>query len=186
MNFDPHLIVLRGINLLESNKICLDNVIKDKENKSLSCFDGIRQTLPLSAFPSFEIETQNVDSEWATQRGQRHTCSFRCMVTVYAPKIEFREEYLSSLTSAILSIFRNPKNLQFPIGDEIPINGEYRLFAFDSFVSTASYSSTKEGTIGISEFTWTVKVHEKIPDILFRNVHDQLPNIERPIIKTAR
>lgn len=183
MTLNPYLIAMQGIANLEANKVILDNVIRVFETKSLSLYNGIRPTLPVSAFPSFEIELQNVDTEWATCRGQRHTCSFRCLVTVCAPKIGVREEYLAAVTNAVLAIFKNPKYLQFPIGPEHSINGEYQLYAFDSFVNSASYSSVKEGTYGVAEFTWTVKVHERIPDILFRCVSDQAPNIEKPIVK---
>lgn len=189
MNINPHFIALRGINLIQSFKTQIDQIINQYEtNRTLNCFSGIRPTIAAGQFPSFELETENVDTEWGTARGQRHTCSFRCLVTIMSPKIDYREEYLCSLTSAITSILKNPKYLQFPITCENAIDerGKYVLYVFDSLVSSINYSSVKEGTVGVAEFTWTAKVHERMADILFANVPEQLPSINKPLVIEVR
>jgi len=186
MNINPYFISKKAIELISSYKTQIDKVIYDFErNKSLSLFMGIRPTIPNEQFPSFEIESSSVSTEWGTARGQRHTCSFKCLVTVSCPKIEIREEYICAMASAVTSILKNPRNLQFPIYCDNPIDdrGKYSLTVYDSMVNDTAYSSAREGTIGIAEFTWVVKVHEKMADILFSTVPDQLPNIIKPIIK---
>jgi hypothetical protein len=186
MTMNPYSILKRGIDIIDSNKIEIEKVIRVFESKGLSTFDGIRPTLPLSAFPSFEIETEGMNTTWGTTRGQRHTCSFRCLITVAAPNISERESYLNNLTSVVTGLFRNPQNLEFALSREPPSSDCHRLTVYDSFVGDVRYSSAKEGTIGIADFTWVASVHESIPDLLFRNVPTQSPSVLSPVIREIR
>jgi len=187
MNINPHYIAIRAINLIESYKTKMDAIINTYETgKTLTCFSGIRPTIPVNQYPCFEIETQSNDTQWGTTRGQRHTVNFRCLISISCSKLDYREEYICTMASMIVSILQDPKNLQFPIECESPINGRYVLSVYDSMVTSVSYSSTKEGTIGVAEFTWVANVHEKIPDINFTAVPAQMPGIVSPIIKEVR
>jgi len=187
MNINPYYISQRGIDLINSYKSQIDTVISKYETgRTLNCFHGIRPTIPSSQYPCFEIETSTIDTEWATTRGQRHNISFKCLVTISCSKIDFREEYLLKVTSAIISILQDPKNLRFQINCETPMTETpYILSIYDSMVNSVSYS-TREGTIGIGDFMWNTKVHETIPDINFSCVPDQNPGIVTPIIKDIR
>lgn len=187
MNINPYYIAQRGVDLINSYKLQIDSVIaKYETGRTLNCFHGIRPTIPISQYPCFEIETSSVDTEWATTRGQRHNINFRCIITISCSKIDFREEYMLKITSAVVSILQDPKHLQFQIKCETPTTGKgYLLSIYDSMVSSVSYA-TKEGTVGIGEFTWNAKVHETIPDINFSCVPGQIPGIVTPILKDIR
>lgn len=185
MEIDPNLVLDKGIETLKSNLVLINKVIEEFESREFSIYKGIRTTLPVSAFPSLEMEIQGNDSSWYATRVQRHTMSFRCVITITAPTVEDRETYQNRLTSAVASIFKNPQNMRFAIPC---VEGQYRYeaYVYDSFVSDTSYGSTKDGQFGVSEFSWTVNIHERIPDILFNLVPGQVPNIMSPDIKEIR
>jgi hypothetical protein len=108
------------------------------------------------------------------------------MVTVSSSKIDIREEYLLKITSAVVSILQDPKHMQFQIDCLTPTTGRgYLLSIYVSMVNSVNYS-TREGTIGIGEFTWVAKVHETIPNINFSSVPAQIPGIITPIVKVIR
>ncbi|MCK9154625.1 MAG: hypothetical protein M0P12_00775 [Paludibacteraceae bacterium] len=182
MEIDPNIVIDRYILVMKANSVLLNSVISEFESRELSVLKGIRVTLPVSSFPSLEIESVNSESSWYATRVQRHMQNFRCVLTVLAPSVEDRESYQNRLTSAVTSIFKNPQNLQFPIPC---VEGQYRYsaFVYDSFISSVQYSSTRDGFYGVSEWLWTVNIHEAIPDILFSCVPSQIPNILKPIIK---
>lgn len=187
MNINPYYIAQRGIDLINEYKLQIDKVINDYETgRTLNCFHGIRPSIPSSQYPCFEIETSTIDTEWGTTRGQRHNIGFKCMITVSCSKIDFREEYLLKITSAVVSILQDPKHMQFKIQCLTPTTGRgYMLSIYDSMVNSVNYS-TREGTIGVGEFTWVAKVHETIPDINFSSVPAQIPGIVTPIVKEIR
>lgn len=187
MNINPYYIAKRGIDLICSYKPQIDSLISQYEtNRSLNCFHGIRPSIPSSQFPCFEIETTSVDTEWATTRGQRHRISFQCLVTVSCPKIDYREEYLLRMTSAVVSILQDPKHLRFPVDCEtLSMGDKCTLFVYDSMVSSVGYSS-RDGTIGVGNFVWTASVHETIPDANFGCIPSHDPGIVKPTIKEIK
>ena len=186
MNINPYYIAQREIDVINGYKPQIDKVIAEYEtNKTLNCFHGVRPSIPISQYPCFEIETQSIDTEWGTTRGQRHTINFRCLVTISCSKIDFREEYLLRMTSAIASILQDPRHMQFQIQCTTPIGRGYMLSVYDSMVNSVSYAN-REGTIGVGEFTWVAKVHETIPDVNFTSVPAQIPSIVTPIVKEIR
>ena len=171
MRINPYAVLEYAIKLISDNERQLKALIEDFDSEgSLHLFPGIRPTIPVRLMPCFEIETDNLSTVWGTTRGQRHTLSFNCVITVMSPKIEFREEYLTSVTAAVTGMLKNPANLQFPIPCKDVMTGEeFPLMAYDSFVDNTSYSSQKEGTVGVSRFNWVVSVHETIEDSYFDN-----------------
>lgn len=186
MNINPFYISQHALDVINGYKPQIDKLISTYEtNRTLNCFHGIRPSVPISQYPVFEIETSSVDTEWGTTRGQRHTLSFRCLVSISCSKIDFREEYLLAMTSAIVSILNDPRHMQFKVQCTSPIGRGYQLSIYDSIVGNVNYSN-RDGTIGVGEFTWVAKVHETIPDVNFSCVPAQVPSIVSPVVITVR
>ena len=156
-----------------------------QEGKKLSYFKGLRPTLPNSAFPSFEIGTSSASNEWFACHTQKPTFPFRCLVTVSCPKIELGEEYITTLTTYLVSILTDPRHIQIPIiGASVSNQSGQQVQAtiMDAFVPTVDYGSTKDGTIRVADFTWEVKVLEPYPDNYWstaNNIEDGIPTITK-------
>lgn len=188
MNFNPNVVSKHAISLLKKNDPFFNNIISVFETgKSLTCFNGVRPSIPSSHFPTFEIEVGGVQSEWATTRSQRHHATFRCMVTVsVSSDIDFREEYITKLASAIVSVFQAPSNMRFSLWDKSLTGADYRIDSYDSMVSNVTYNSTRDGTIGVSEFNWTVHCDEIINDGEFYINPNMTSGMTAPFNKVVR
>ncbi len=167
MNFNPNLLSKHAILLIQNKDPFFKKIISEWESdgKSITCFNGIRPTIPSTQFPSFEIEVSNVDTEWATTRSQRHHVTFRCMVTVSAASnIDVREDYITKIASSVVSVLNSPSTMRFSLYDKSITDADYRIDCYDSMVSSCSYNSTRDGTIGVAEFSWTCHCDEIIND----------------------
>jgi hypothetical protein len=189
MNFNPNIIALHGINNILKKEPFIKKVINkwEDDGKSLSCYNGLRPSIPSTHFPSFEIEVSNVQSEWATQRSQRHHATFRCMITVScSSNLDAREEYITKLASCITSIFQAPSNLRFSLWDKTLTDSDYRIDCYDSFVSNVTYNSTRDGTIGVAEFSWVTHCDEIINDGEFYLSAGQASGLIAPFQKQVK
>lgn len=166
MNFNPNIVSKHALDLINQKDLFIKKLINEWEtDKNLTCYNGIRPTIPSTQFPSFEIEVSNVQTEWATTRSQRHHATFRCMVTVSASSnLDKREDYITKLASAIVSIFQAPSNMRFSLWDKTLTDSDYRIDCYDSSVSSCTYNSTRDGTMGIAEFSWVTHCDEIIND----------------------
>ena len=188
MNFNPNVVSKHAISLIGKNDPFLKNLILPFEsNKSLTCYNGMRPSIPSSHFPTFEIEVAGVQHEWATTRGQRHHATYRCMVTVsVGSDIDVREDYITKLASAIVSIFQAPSNMRFSLPDKTLTGADYRIDAYDSMISNVTYNSTRDGTIGVAEWTWTVHCDEIINDGEFYINPNTTSGMTAPFNKVVR
>lgn len=188
MYTNPHNIILTMVHLLEQYAPVINKIVRVYEgSKSLNVFEGMRLTLPMAAYPSFEVEPQNASNEWATTRAQRPRHNFRCTLTVKASKEEFGVEYITTLATVISQIMCSPENLQLKIVNETKwdaYGGLWDTYMLNSFVEDITYSSVKEGTMRAAEFSWFVQIHEPFPNSKFKVGDPGLPVIIRPQVIT--
>ena len=154
--------------LFKKQEAITTSIIDNFQNgRKLSFFKGLRPTLPSSVFPSFEIGITSASNEWFATHTQKPTFPFRCLVTVSCPKIDVGEEYITTLTTYLVGILTDPRHIQIPIiGASVWNHDGATLQAkiMDAFVPSIDYSSTKEGTVRVADFTWEVKVLEPYPE----------------------
>ena len=148
-------------------------------------FEGMRQTLPDIAYPSFEIEPGSASNQWATTRAQRPRFNFTCTVTVTNSNESLSVEYISAVASIIAAIMTSPENLQLQILGESkwdPNGGIVDTYVLDSLVEDVSYGASRDGTIRTAEFSWFVLVHEPYPDSKWEIGGSDTPSVLRPLI----
>lgn len=142
MYTNPANITKTLIALLERNSQFINKLIRSYEgNRSLNVFDGIRPTLPIDAYPAFEVEPTSGDNLWATTRAQRPTYNFSCSVTVKVSNIKYGVEYICSLASILSEIMTSPNNLQMRILGEThwDVNGGLiDTYMLDSLVTSVT------------------------------------------------
>jgi hypothetical protein len=152
-------------------------------SRSLSVFEGLRNVLPVDAYPSFEIEPVSAANEWATTRAQRPRYQFTCTLTTRTDNEKLHVEYITTIATVLSEIMTDPQNLQMLIMNETkwtPDGGLLPIYILDSLVEDATYSSTHDGTIRTAEFAWFALVHEPFPDGKFRIGDFLAPTILRP------
>ena len=172
--------------LLDRNSQFINKLIRTYEgNRSLTVLDGMRPTLPIDAYPSFEIEPTNADNLWATTRAQRPTYNFTCTITVKVSNLKYGVEYICSLATMIAEIMTSPNNLQLRVVNEShwDVNGGLvDTYILDSLVNSATYNATKDGTVRTAEFSWFVLIHEPFPESLWYIGDENTPTIIRPLV----
>lgn len=146
----------------------IEQIIRIYEpEKTLNIFEGIRNTLPASAFPSLEIEATNCANQWATTRSQRPRFQFQFTLTVINSNDEMGSEYVCSLATVIGAILTDPTSLHLQIENEVkfdPNDGLVVSFIIDSFTDDITYNASKDGSIRVAEFSHWVQVHEPFAD----------------------
>ena len=152
-------------------------------SRSLTVFKGMRNVLPIDAFPSLELEPTNAANQWATTRAQRPRYSINCTLTTRTDNERLHVEYIGTLANALISIMTSPENLQMTILNETrwdPNGGLVSSVITDSLVEDATYNAVHEGTVRTAEFPWFALVHEPYPDFKFRVGESDQPTILRP------
>lgn len=186
MYTNPHNITLSLINLLQMNAEQINAVVRVYQgNRKLNVFEGMRKVLPVDAYPSFEIESQNAANSWATTRAQRPRYTFQCTLTVRVDNEKYGHEYICTMATALGELMTSPENLQLRIPGETkwtPDGGLVETFVLDSLVDDATYSSAKEGSIRKAQFNWFAMVHEPYPGSKFRVGGSETPTVIRPIV----
>jgi hypothetical protein len=177
-------IIDTAIGLLERNNVQITQLIQAYQPKRyLNVFKGMRQSLPLEAYPSLEIEPTNSSSQWATTRAQRPRYNLQFTLTTRTDNEKLHVEYNSCLTSLIVSIFTSPENLQLIVKNETRWDfngGLVPTVILDSLIEDVTYNSVHDGTIRTSEFSWFCLIHEPFPDSKFRIGESDKPTILRP------
>lgn len=151
---------------------------------TLTVFEGMRKTLPASAYPCLIIEPSGASNEWATTRAQRPRYDFSCTLIVMNDNENYGVEYPATIASTLLNIMTNPMNLNMKIKNETKWDlnaGLVENYMMDSFVDNATFNASKDGTIRTVEFNWWVLVHETWPDRYFVIGKDDFPDIITPV-----
>ena len=189
MYTNPHNIALTLIALLERNSQQINQAVRVYQGRrALNVFEGMRQTLPVQAYPSFEIEPGSAPNEWATTRAQRPRFSFTCTLTVTNANEKYGVEYVATIATVLSEIMTSPQNLQLRILNESkwdPNAGLVDTYMLDSLVDDISYSASRDGTIRTAEFSWFVLVHEPFPETKWRVGGADTPSVLRPLVIAA-
>jgi hypothetical protein len=151
----------------------------------LTVLEGMRATLPIDAYPSFEIEPTNSDNIWATTRAQRPTYNFTCTLTVKVDKPEFGVEYICTVATVLSEIMTDPENLQMKVLNETkwsPEGGLSDQYILDSLVTSATYDALRDGSVRTAEFQWFVTIHEPFPEIKWKIGGSTSPTVLRPAV----
>ena len=175
--------------LLDRNNQFINKVVAYYEGgrRSLTVLEGLRATLPIDAYPSFEVEPSNADNQWATTRAQRPTFNFTCTLTVKVSNPKFGVEYITALATVIAEIMTSPNNLQLRVLNEThwDVNGGLvDTYILDSLVNSVTYNATKDGTIRTAELAWFSSIHEPFPESLWLVGSGDNPTVIRPLILT--
>lgn len=184
--------IIKGIHkVLEANKDQIDRVIKYyRSTDELHIFDGLRKTLPMSAYPSLELEPASASTEWTTTSAQTGEYSVDCYLTIKNSNEELNAEYVSEVTRVILKILNYPDNMSFVIPNEYYPNEQdpehpYPVHIQFANVPSVTYSQARDGSISVVQFTWTGRILEYFKyngdgphEITWK--HDILPGEENP------
>jgi len=183
---NPHNLILTLISLLDRNEQQLNRVVRTYQGKRrLTVLEGMRQTLPATAYPSFEVEPGPAANRWATTRAQRPRFTFACTLTVSNSKEKYGVEYVTTLATVLPQVMTDPTNLQLRILNETkwnPDGGLRDTYMLDSLVEDVSYGASRDGTMRTAEFSWFVEVHEPFPESKWGIGDSSTPSILRPIV----
>lgn len=157
--------IIKGLhNILDANKQQINKVIKYYRNTDeLHVFDGLRKTLPLSAYPCLELDPASASTEWTTTSAQTAEYTIECYLTIRNSNEELAAEYVSEVTRIILKVLNYPDNMSFIIPNEyypnkkdpdnpIPIHIQF------GNISNVTYRSTIDGSITVAQFSWSGRV----------------------------
>lgn len=145
----------------------------------------MRNTLPLDAYPSLEIEPTSGSNQWATTRGQRPRYSLQMTLTTRTNNIKLHVEYITTIATRLVEILTSPENLQLKVANETKwtaYNGLVDTYMTDSLVENVTYNSMFEGTIRTCEFDWFALIHETYPDSKWAIGESNSPTVLRPKI----
>jgi hypothetical protein len=143
----------------------------------------MRPTLPVDAYPSFEIEPTTGSNQWGTTRAQRPRYQLQMTLTTRTDRIELHVEYITTIATRLVEILTSPENLQLQVLNETkwsPYHGLSDTYILDSLVENVTYNSQFEGTIRTCEFDWFALIHEPFPESKWQVGWPDAPTILRP------
>ena len=160
--------IIKGLHgVIEANREQIDTVIKHyRTNDTLHIYDGLRKTLPESAYPSLELEPSSASVEWTHTSAQTGEYQIECYLTLKNSNEEYAAEYVSEVTRSILKILNYPDNMSFIVPNEFyesddPENPDkYPIHLQFGNVSSVTYRNTIDGAITVAMFTWSGRVLE--------------------------
>lgn len=189
MYTNPSNVIKTLAALLDQNAENLNNRVRVYQpTHNLCVFEGMRNTLPVDAYPSLEIEPTSGANEWMTTRAQRPRYEFQCTLTVINQEEKFGVEFIGSIATGIIEIMTSPENLQMRILHETkwdPNGGLSDSYMLDSLVDSVTYNAVHEGTVRTAEFNWWVSVHEPFPESKFSQGLSTTPTVIRPLVIAA-
>jgi len=173
------------MDLLDRNETYINNVVRQYQgSRSLTVLEGMRQSLPARAYPSFEIEPGPAANRWATTRSQRPRYTFTCTLTVSNSKEKYGVEYVTTLATILGEIMTSPENLQLLVLNESRWDANMGLvdtYILDSLVEDISFNASRDGTMRVAEFSWFAEIHEPFPESKWQLGDSNSPTIVRPI-----
>ncbi len=176
------------IELLESTRESIDDIIhfyEGPDKPGIQLYEGVRDTLPVSAFPSLEIESNSVSNGWETTRAQRPNYTLEYKLTLVTENQDLAYEYIATLTTKIAEVLTLPQNLQLQVVNEgrwSPDGFLVETLILDSLVESASYASNAEGNIRQADFSQYVRIHEPFPQLFWGATgNSNSPTVIRPI-----
>lgn len=159
--------IIKGLHgVLDANKNKIDRVIKHyRESDELHIFDGLRKTLPLSAYPSLQLDPASASIQWTHTEAQTGEYSIECYLTVRNSNEEYAAQYISQVSRVILQILNYPDNMSFVIPNEYypnELDPEHPIPIHIQFgnIPNVTYRSTIDGSLTVAQFTWSGRVLE--------------------------
>jgi hypothetical protein len=160
--------IIKGLHgVIEANRENIDRVIRHyRSSDTLHIFDGLRKTLPMSAYPSLEFDPVSAGIEWTHTSAQTGEYQIECYLTVKNSDEEYSAEYISEVTRSILKVLNYPDNMCFRIPNEYyqtddPENPyKYPIWLQFGNVSSVNYRNTIDGSLTVAMFTWSGRVLE--------------------------
>ena len=106
--------------MIKENQEEINSLIRVYNRKdSLHLFKGLRKTLPVTSFPSLEMEATSGGMEWVTTSKMNGEYSIDCILTVNCGNHnEIGLEYICELTRKIVQVFNYPQNMTWIIPNE--------------------------------------------------------------------
>ena len=167
MYISPHNIILGLKGVIEANKRTIDGVIRHyRTTDELHVFAGLRKTLPLSAYPSLELDSDSASTEWTTTSAQTVEYVIQCYLTIRNSNEEMATEYVSEVTRSILKVLNYPDNMCFRVpneyyqSDDAENPRKFPVWLQFGSVSSVTYRSTIDGSCTVAQFTWSGRVLE--------------------------
>lgn len=160
--------IIKGLHgVIDANITEINRVIKlYRTTDELHVFDGLRKTLPMSAYPSLELDPASATVEWTHTAAQTGEYTIDCYLTMVNSNEEIAAEYVSEVTRSILKIFNYPDNMCFRIPNEYyhsdnPLDEKkYPIWIQFGNVSNVTYRNTVDGAITVAQFAWSGRVLE--------------------------
>lgn len=159
--------IIKGLHgILQANREQIDRVIKYyRSSDSLHIFDGLRKTLPLSAYPSLQLDATSATVQWTHTSAQTGEYTIECYLTVKNSNEEIDLEYISEVSRVILKVLNYPDNMSFIIPNEFYPNENdpehpYPIHIQFGNVQNVTYRSTIDGSITVAQFSWSGRVLE--------------------------
>jgi hypothetical protein len=176
------------IALLERNADSINQCVQVYQpDRNLCVLKGMRNTLPLDAYPSLEIEPTSGSNQWGTVRAQRPRYSLQMTLTTRTNNVKLHVEYITTIATRLAEILTSPENLQLQVLNETKwtaYNGLVNTYLLDSLVENVNYNSQYEGTIRVCEFDWFALINETYPDGKWKIGDTNSPTVLRPKIIT--
>lgn len=167
MYISPYNIIIGLKGIVEANAERINAVIHHyRTTDELHVFAGLRKTLPMSAYPSLEIDPVSATTEWTTTSAQTGEYTFDCYLTMRNSDEEMAAEYVSEVTRAILKIFNYPDNMCFQIPNEYYQSDDeenpkkYPIWIQFGNIPNVTYRNTIDGSITVAQFQWSGRVLE--------------------------
>lgn len=153
--------LIKGLKqIIEANIDQINDLIQYyRKSDSLHVFEGLRKTLPLSAYPSLEFEPSSASTEWTHTSAQTGEYTIECYLTVHNDNEELNAEYISEVARKIVKLFNFPTNMYFAIPNEFLPDGSPIHVQFGN-VPSITYRSTRDGSITVAQFSWIGRVLE--------------------------
>ena len=160
--------VIKGLHgIIDANIDNINRVIHYyRKSDELHVFDGLRKTLPLSAYPSLEFDPVSASTEWTHTSAQTGEYRIDCYLTVRNSNEEYAAEYVSEVARILLKIFNYPDNMCFQVPNEYyqsddPSNPKkYPVWLQFGNVADVNYRNTIDGSVTVAQFTWSGRILE--------------------------
>jgi hypothetical protein len=177
MYTDAGHVVDTLIHILNSEQEFFRDYVRQYESEKaerefpLSVCKGIYPTRPRELMPMLELEPENENTEWATNRGQRTQFNVVLQLTLASTNPDLSVEYITGWVRRLKVILNDPRRLQAWVTSEDG-KRQYRwsyqstlvpLSFLDSLMTDVDYKTLQAGSLRQARMSWFCKVHQTLP-----------------------
>ncbi len=161
----PSNLIEGLILILKANADEINTLIRSYQSgASLHLFKGMRKTLPLSQFPSLEMEPVSGSMEWTHLSAMTGEYTIDCTLTVSCgTSVELGAEYISELTRKIIQIYNFPVNMTWPVPNEHQDMSDAPVLCQYSDIRSVEYSAARDFVIRVARWQMNCRVLESFP-----------------------